>query len=106
MTTHDRADRIVRNNRLFREANERISGAARDYAVDGLLPFICECAEPSCTRVTQLSSAEYGAVRADADRFFVVPGHERAEAGRARVVETYDRYLVVEKIAGSRTPSQ
>jgi hypothetical protein len=96
MATSEREERIARNNAAFRAANERIRQTAGEYALDGLLPFICECAEPGCTRVARLTFDEYRAVRAD-DRFFVLPGHERWEGERARVVETYERYLVVEK---------
>jgi hypothetical protein len=61
--SHRTADRVARNDATFREANEQISERAAAYGVDGLLPFICECAEESCTEIVRLTSSEYDCVR-------------------------------------------
>jgi hypothetical protein len=92
------AERIAQNDIAFRKANELISDAANQYQrTTGLLPFMCECAEPGCTEVTQLTRAEYEEVRADPAYFINVPGHETALRGHGRVVREHERFVIVEK---------
>jgi hypothetical protein len=57
--------------------------------------FICECASAACVERVELTRLQYERVRAESNRFFVVPGHERR--GVEVVVETQPTYLVVEK---------
>jgi hypothetical protein len=66
----------MRNELLFREANEKIADR-RDAlgAVEGLTPFLCECEEEGCTAIVQLTAAEYTQVRAEPHTFVIVPGH-------------------------------
>ena len=45
-----------------------------------------------------MNRAQYEAVRAHAERFFVLPGHEDKEI--ESVVEKHDRFFVVEKSPG------
>ncbi len=93
------AERVARNDAAFREANERIAAfAASIDAVERRLPFLCECADPACTTVVQLSPDEYDGVRSSSIRFINAPGHSRNGEGWARVVEERDGYTVVEKI--------
>ena len=93
------AERVACNDATFRVANEGISDAANEYEVDdGLLPFICECADPRCTAVTQLTRAEYEEIRREPTHFLNIPGHEVNAQGHARVVSEHDRYVIVEKI--------
>ena len=48
-------ERIAKNDAKFREANERISAAAEEHAVEGMrIPFICECADPTCMEIVRL----------------------------------------------------
>jgi hypothetical protein len=91
-------ERIAYNDATFREANERVRAAADELGLgDGLLPFICECADPSCTDVVLLDRDAYTGIRADPRHFMNVPGHERVALGAIRVVETHRAYIVVEK---------
>ena len=90
------AERVGRNNAIFRQANERIEAVAAHAHLD-LVPFICECAEESCTEIVPLSLREYERIRADGRRFLNVPGHETRE-GWAEVVERGERHVVVEKL--------
>jgi hypothetical protein len=91
------AERIARNDSIFREANERIRDAAQSHGIDGPIPFICECAEPRCRELVRLTLTQYADVRRDPRRFFVMPGHE-AVAGRfAERVGSGGGYHVVEK---------
>lgn len=94
------AERVARNDATFRDANERINAIATSFEHDEheLLPFLCECADMTCTEVVQLTEDEYEAVRADPTHFINVEGHAVNGRGWARVVQAYDRYTVVEKI--------
>jgi len=58
------AERLAGNDATFREANEHIAERAETYRVDGLISFICECAEESCTEIVRLTMDEYAHVRA------------------------------------------
>jgi hypothetical protein len=92
-------ERIAENDATFRVANEGISETAEEYEIDeGLLPFICECADPACTDVTQLTRSEYEEIRANPAYFLNVPGHEVNAKAWGRVVGAKDRYVIVEKL--------
>lgn len=98
---HDRvAERVARNDARFREANERILSTAESMELDHseVLPFLCECAEETCTTVLQLSHDEYEAVRAHPTHFINARGHAENGRGWVRVLDEFERYLVVEKI--------
>ncbi len=78
---------------LFREINERI------VDLTDTLPgveLMCECVNERCKATVVLAQDEYEAVRRSPSRFVVTPGHVAVEI--ERTVESYDRYLVVEKI--------
>jgi hypothetical protein len=98
--------RIAENQAAFRDANENIERAAGRIGVGGLLPFICECAEPACTEIVSLTAADYEEIRSDPRRFFNAHGHEAisVENGAGAVVEKRDGYVIVDKIgvAGER----
>ena len=95
---HVAAAQMARNDAIFREANERIESHVKlmDYS-DGPLPFLCECADVTCTEIVLMTTAEYGALRQDPVRFATVPGHEGAESW-AKVVDQNDRFAIVEKL--------
>jgi hypothetical protein len=95
------AERVARNDATFRDANERIRDVASKLDLDeeGLLPFLCECADLGCTTIVQLSAAEYEEIRADPTWFVNALGHEVSAKGWAQVVREHDRYAIVEKIA-------
>jgi hypothetical protein len=89
-------ERMIRNEEIFREANQRIREAAEEIGLDGAAPFVCECSDQSCSEVILVSLEEYEAVRRDEDRFIHAPGHlSEIET----VVEEADGYVVVEKAA-------
>lgn len=91
-------ERIALNQATFREANERINAAAGVYDVDIPVPFICECADPTCAEIVRLALSEYEEVRADPRHFLNVPGHQAAAQGAAVVVAERDGYVIAEKI--------
>ncbi len=91
--------RLAHNEALFRSINEQVLALEERFGSrEG--GFICECADTGCLETVFLPLAEYERIHRDPRRFFVVPGHERAEI--ETVVERHPSYLVVEKKA--RTP--
>jgi hypothetical protein len=91
-----RAERLGRNESLFREVNERIAELNQSFDVEGRSEFLCECTREECKEPISISIEEYENVRNESTRFFVVPGHE--DESVERVVERNDRFVVVEKI--------
>ena len=90
--------RIAENDSRFRDANERIREVAEQHGVQMAVPFICECAEPTCVEIVRLELHEYRSIRANPRWFLTVPGHD-GEAGRAgRTVSEHDGYVVIEKL--------
>jgi hypothetical protein len=88
---------IARNDDVFRSANQKIRAAADEHQVEGRVPFICECADPECTRVIQLDPSEYAEVRSSPRWFLSAPDHD-AEADAARVVVRRETFVIVEKV--------
>lgn len=91
-------ERIAKNDALFREANEGIRKAAAEQGLDGgEIPFLCECADPTCRTVIVLTLHDYQHVRSSPRRFLNAPDHEHAGLGLAKVVERRDGWTIVEK---------
>jgi hypothetical protein len=91
-------ERIARDDATFRAANQRISAFAESL-LDGVdrIPFICECADRTCTTVVLVSREEYRRIRLNPRWFVNAPGHEVALQGAGRVLERAERYVIVEK---------
>ena len=89
-----REERIGKNETLFREVNERIEEIAEGERTD----FLCECGDIDCAQTITLTLSEYEALRAEPDRFAVLPGHEQLDV--EEVVERHEGYVVVRKHAG------
>ena len=78
---------------LFREVNERIAeNLVRFEGDEG--DFVCECSDAACAHRITVPLADYERVRAQGERFLLVPGHEDAsiettvrEGGSFRIVE-------------------
>ena len=92
------AERVARNDAIFREANESIMDAAEEYGIRGGLPFICECAEPSCTTIIRVPVEEYERVRSSPTHFLNASGHDAAAGPHAVAVERRDGYDIVQKV--------
>ena len=93
--------RIAENESLFRSANERIELEAQSIGYLGeKVPFVCECPDPSCTDIVQLTVDDYENIRTGPTRFFVVPGHQAlaVQAGAAIVIEQRDDVCISEKV--------
>jgi hypothetical protein len=95
-----RAARVAKNEAQFRDINEELEDGLRHVRhAPPLQQFICECGSRSCEQLVSLTFEEFEAVRRDSRRFAVVPGHVLPDT--ERVVETNDRYEVVEKTGES-----
>ena len=100
--------RLVENEALFREVNERIREVVTTLHGPGPFGFLCECSNRDCETRVHLSLEEYEAVRAQSDRFLVAPGHVFPDI--ERVVETHGHFEIVDKddeveaIARARDP--
>lgn len=94
-----REERLARNEALFREVNERVAEVATHFievqTKGEAVEFICECGRRDCAEPITMTVAEYQAIRAEATRFAVLPGHELPEV--ESVVKRHPTYLVVEK---------
>lgn len=95
-----REERLVENQRMFRDANERLQKLAGETGVrDGtLVPFLCECAEADCLGRVEASMEEYERAHLDRDQYVIVPGHPTIEG--EEVVELGDRFETVRKRDG------
>ena len=91
----ERAERIARNEGVFRKVNEGIEAGHRSHAPDERVAFLCECGALGCNELIQLTLSDYEEVRADSHRFALVPGHELTDV--ETVVEQRDGYVVVVK---------
>ena len=89
-----RAERVGKNEAVFREVNERINDLTREDAAE----YLCECGNATCTETIQMTVAEYERVRADPTHFAVLPGHEIPEV--EDVVGRNEGFRVVRKKAG------
>jgi len=95
------AEVVGRNDATFRDSNERINDVAETTELGqsgALIPFLCECADKSCTTIVRLTRQEYEAVRRDPALFLNAKGHDVNARGWGRVVQEFDRYSVIEKI--------
>jgi hypothetical protein len=88
-------DHLVRNQVIFREVNERIRVLAGQFDLESAV-FVCECSTEDCGEFIALDFDEYKAIRSSATLFLIAPGHETLQV--ENVVETNDRYALVEKI--------
>jgi hypothetical protein len=98
----ERLEPRARNESLLREVNDRIEELSENVEAQGIAPegglieFHCECGRDGCTERVRMTVAEYEHVRADNDRFALVPGHQTPEM--EAVVESNERFVVVDKL--------
>src|SRR4029453_6642207 len=91
-----RAERIGRNEALFREGNESIERISATLEVsDERLKILCECGVPTCLEQLDGPVSEYERVPPPSPLFLIKPGHEHADL--EEVVEEHDGYHVVRK---------
>ena len=94
-----RAERVGRNEALFREVNEQVESLNRRFsaAVEDTMDIVCECADLACIERVTVPLATYERVRAEPTLFLVKPGHEQGDVEDV-VAETAD-FSVVRKRA-------
>jgi hypothetical protein len=92
------AERLARNDAIFRSANEQIRQAAEEHEFEARVPFVCECAEAGCRELVRLTLAEYASVRRLPRQFLNARGHEDGAEGSCEVVATHPEYVVVAKV--------
>jgi hypothetical protein len=85
--------RLVRNQLLFREVNERLRETVG--AFEGPLEFVCECSKDDCIDTVALALEEYERIRSHPNLFVVASGHEQLDL--ERVVDQGQGYVLVEK---------
>ena len=92
------AERLARNEALFREVNEVIAELSASFAdPTGHHPFVCECAYVDCSEQLPLTLAEYQRLRERDNCFAVKPGHEMSPAVE-QVIGEHCEYIVVQKL--------
>ena len=79
---------------VFRAANERLRSTLERVIAPGPRPVICECSNPDCLQVLELSRDEYERVRGNGHHV-LARGHEIPAI--ERVVGGADGYVVVHK---------
>ena len=91
-----RDTRREQNQKLFRMGNERLDGViAGRLPDDATVPFLCECADESCSARVELERSQWASVAAKHNHFVMVAGHPRSEG--EVVVADIDEYDVVRK---------
>ena len=94
-----RGERIGKNEALFRAVNEQVTSLGPSPRDDQAIGILCECADANCLKQIRITLTEYESVRQNSARFAVVQGHEMPEF--ERIIESTDRYHVIEKHAGT-----
>jgi hypothetical protein len=79
--------------------NEHIDELAESLDLHAEMTIFCECGSTECAQQISLSEPEYESLRRVPTHFAVLPGHEIPDV--ERVVETNERYFVVEKFGES-----
>jgi hypothetical protein len=98
-TIEPQQKRVVENEILFRDVNERLKGVSEGFG-DVLPEFeiICECGNAVCTTRISMTLGDYEQLRASGTHFAVRRGHESLDI--ETIVEDRGGYLVVQKDAG------
>ena len=89
---------ILRNQRVFREVNQRIAEITADQNEEHVA-FLCECGREDCTESISLDLSEYAIVRGQDGLFLIARGH--CVDGVDRIVEARDGYELVVPVKAS-----
>jgi hypothetical protein len=92
----DHDARLVESQNLFRTANDRLGERVQKYGSENAVPFLCECPDADCLGRVDLTLAQYAQVRANPDRFVILPGHQLTEG--ERIVEDGYDFQVVQRM--------
>lgn len=91
-----RERRFAANQTVFRRSNERLIQRLGPFA-PGLVEYVCECGDDSCTDLISLLESEYEHVRSNSAWFLIALDHEILPGDSERILETHDHHHVVEK---------
>jgi hypothetical protein len=94
------AARVAANEARFAAANDAIAEVATALPPRPFVPFLCECPEPRCSAIVELSLGEYAVVRLYPNHFIVSPLCTGAQHAWTLIVEQGDRYTVVDRLDG------
>jgi hypothetical protein len=95
-------ERAVRNEDLFRQMNDRLHLLETlDTTRDQLERLVCECSALDCSRIIEITAADYRHVREGGARFVVYPSDEHVNPEIECVVYRLERYWVVEKLGAA-----
>jgi hypothetical protein len=95
----ERAERIGRNEDVFRKVNDQIEGVNEAFGTfTGTMSILCECGRLECMEQIELTLDEYRDLRDDPTHFAVMPGHVIPDV--ERIVERRPNYFVVAKAEG------
>ena len=101
-----RQERLVKNEQAARAYNNRRLQFELDDEIDDDedVPFLCECGDESCAEAIEMTAAVFMSIHSAPNRFAVLPGHVLGDV--EWVVETRDRYWVVEKRPSAMASSE
>ena len=95
----ERARRIGENEILYRTVNERIEDLNATFGTPAeRMTVVCECGEATCAMQIDLDIPTYERIRADAELFVIVPGHQIEDV--ETLVEQNGNYAIVRKDPG------
>ncbi len=95
----ERTRRVVHNEALYRQVNERIAELSDAFEpVTGDFAVVCECGELRCTDQISVPRDVYERTRQNSSWFILKPGHDVPDV--EHVVEKNGGYIVVEKDPG------
>jgi len=95
----ERAERIGRNEDLFRKVNDQIEGVNEAFGtITGTMSILCECGKLACIEQIGLTVDEYRELRAEPTHFAVKPGHEIRDV--EEIIDRRNGYFVVAKAEG------
>jgi hypothetical protein len=92
----DRQERIIENEKLFREVNDRVADLQGNFS-DPDPEWVCECGDETCFEKVNVPAEDYQQIRAHGDWFVITPGHEKPDI--ERIVRQNGEFVVVEKLA-------
>jgi len=96
----DRAERVGRNEALFRSINENLEKLNDSLApMTGTFEIVCECGALGCSDQLRLTPTDYERVRSDPALFVIRAGHSAPDV--EAVVDAGDGYEIVRKRAGA-----
>lgn len=91
--------RVASNEAAFAAANDSIAAVAAGLGEPlPLVPFLCECPDPACCEIAQLSLGEYASLRLFADRYLVSRTCRGGDVAGSVLLEQTERYAVIDRL--------